>query len=86
MAGGQRRALETLNPETLKETDMAQARNKPAKVTVILEDGASEMHDLAADKDWAVIFEDVLEIKSRGGVHYYPFASILKWTVTPAQA
>lgn len=60
---------------------MAHAKSKPARVTVILDDGAVESHDLAADKDWAVIFEDVLEVKGRDGTHYYPFASILKWTV-----
>jgi hypothetical protein len=60
---------------------MPQGKSKPARVTVILDDGAQETHDLAGDKDWAVIFEDVLEIKSRDGLHYYPFASILKWTV-----
>jgi hypothetical protein len=64
---------------------MAHSKSKPAKVTVILEDGAQERHDLNGDKDWAVIFEDVLEIRSRDGIHYYPFASILKWTVKHEQ-
>jgi hypothetical protein len=64
---------------------MAQGKSKPAKMTVILEDGTKEIHDLGGDKDWAVIFEDVLEIKSRDGTHYYPFASLLKWTIRHEQ-
>ena len=51
-------------------------------VVVFLEEGPPETHDLASDKDWAVIFEDVLEIKTKGGVSYYPLDAVRKWTVS----
>ena len=65
-----------------KERIMAQSRQRPATILVFLEEGAPEAHDLASDTDWAVIFEDVLEIKSKGGVTYYPLDAVRKWTVS----
>lgn len=56
-------------------------RAKPATVTVFLEEDAQEEHELASDKDWAVIFEDVLEIKTKHGTTYYPLSTVRKWTV-----
>jgi hypothetical protein len=64
---------------------MPQAKSKPAKLTVCLEDAPPESHDLAADKDWAVIFDDVLEVKARDGTHYYPLGAIRKWLVRPLE-
>lgn len=64
---------------------MPQAKSKPAKLTVCPEDSSPESHDLAADKDWAVIFDDVLEVKARDGTHYYPLGAIRKWLVRPLE-
>jgi hypothetical protein len=60
---------------------MASSRSRPATIVVFLEEDAPETHELASDKDWAVIFEDVLEIKSKDGVTYYPLDAVRKWTV-----
>lgn len=60
---------------------MAHARSRPAVVTVYLGKGEPEVHVLADFKDWAVIFEDVLEIKAADQTHYYPLDSVRKWTV-----
>lgn len=57
------------------------AREKAATIVVFLEDGSPESHDLASDKDWAVIFEDVLEIKGKDATTYYPLDAVRKWTV-----
>jgi hypothetical protein len=64
---------------------MPQAKPRPAKLTVCPEDGPQENHDLGADKDWAVIFDDVLEVKARDGAHYYPLGAIRKWLVRPLE-
>lgn len=61
---------------------MAQPRQRPAMIVVFFEEGAPEAHELASDKDWAVIFEDVLEIKTKSGVTYYPLDAVRKWTVS----
>ena len=60
---------------------MAPSRQRPATIVVFLEEGTPETHELACDKDWAVIFEDVLEIKTKDGVTYYPLDAVRKWTV-----
>ena len=60
---------------------MPQAQQRPATIVVFLEEGAPETHELASDKDWAVIFEDVLEIKTKSGVTYYLLDAVRKWTV-----
>jgi hypothetical protein len=65
-----------------KDIVMAQARQRPAMVVVFLEEGEPETHELASDKDWAVLFEDVLEIKAKSGVTYYPLDAVRKWTVS----
>jgi len=57
------------------------AREKPATIVVFLEDGTPESHDLASDRDWSVIFEDVLEIKGREATTYYPLDAVRKWCV-----
>ncbi len=59
---------------------MAQ-KHKPATVTVYPEDGPPAAYDLASDKDWAVIFEDVLEIKASEGTVYYPLGAVMRWVV-----
>ncbi len=59
----------------------APSKLKPVTVTVHLGKGEPEVHALADSKDWAVIFEDVLEIKAPGQTHYYPLDAIRKWTV-----
>ena len=59
---------------------MAQ-RQKPATMTVYPEDGAPVNHDLASDKDWSVIFEDVLEVKTGEGTFYYPLGAVMRWVV-----
>lgn len=57
------------------------AREKPATIVVFLEDGTPESHDLVSDRDWSVIFEDVLEIKGRDATTYYPLDAVRKWCV-----
>lgn len=57
------------------------AGEKAATIVVFLEDGSPESHDLASDKDWSVIFEDVLEIKGKAATTYYPLDAVRKWTV-----
>lgn len=59
---------------------MAQ-RHKPAVVTVYPEDGPPAVYELASDKDWSVIFEDVLEIKAVEGAVYYPLGAVMRWVV-----
>ena len=59
------------------------AREKAATIVVFLEDGLPESHDLASEKDWSVIFEDVLEVKGQDGTTYYPLDAVRKWTVHP---
>ena len=54
---------------------------EPATLVVFFEDGAPEMFVLSSDKDWAVIFEDVLEIKTKDAVSYFPLDAVRKWTV-----
>jgi len=61
---------------------MAPSRPRPATIVVFLEEGAPETHELVSDKDWAVIFEDVLEIKTKGSVTYYPLDAVRKWAVS----
>ena len=58
-------------------------REKAATIVVFLEEGLPESHDLASEKDWSVIFEDVLEVKGRDGTTYYPLDAVRKWTVHP---
>jgi len=60
---------------------MSAAKHKPATVTVHVGQGEPEIHTLADFKDWAVIFDDVLEVKTREQTHYYPLESLRKWTV-----
>jgi hypothetical protein len=60
---------------------MAAPKQKPVTVTVHLGKGEPEIHALADNRDWAVIFEDVLEIKTPDTTHYYPLDSVRKWTV-----
>ena len=57
------------------------AREKAATIVVFLEDGSPESHDLASDKDWSLIFEDVLEVKGTDTTTYYPLDAVRKWTV-----
>jgi hypothetical protein len=61
---------------------MPTSKLKPAMVTIYLGKGEPEVHQLADFKDWAVIFEDVLEIKARDHTHYYPLDSVRKWIVS----
>ena len=60
---------------------MARQDRKAATIVIYLEDGSSDRHDLASDKDWSVIFEDVLEVKSRDTTTYYPLDAVRKWAV-----
>ncbi len=60
---------------------MAQQKLKPVTVTVHIGKGEPEVHALADSKDWAVIFEDVLEVKAGEVTHYYPLDAVRKWTV-----
>jgi hypothetical protein len=60
---------------------MARQDHKAATIVVFLEDGSSDRHELASDKDWSVIFEDVLEVKGREGTTYYPLDAVRKWAV-----
>lgn len=60
---------------------MAAVRPRPVTITVQLGKADTDSHLLADCKDWAVIFENVLEIKTSDGVHYYPLDSIRKWSV-----
>jgi hypothetical protein len=71
-----------MRAENAKGTAMAQSRLRATTIVVFLEEGAPEAHDLASDKDWAVIFDDVLEIKAKGSVTYYPLDAVRKWTVS----
>lgn len=57
------------------------AREKAATIIVFLDDGPPERHELASDKDWSLIFEDVLEIKGRDATTYYPLDAVRKWCV-----
>lgn len=57
------------------------AKFKPATVTVYPEEGPPCAHELASDKDWSVIFEDVLEIKGVDGTTYYPLGAVKRWVV-----
>ena len=59
------------------------AREKAATIVVFLEEGLPESHDLASEKDWSVIFEDVLEVKGQDATTYYPLDAVRKWTVHP---
>jgi hypothetical protein len=53
----------------------------PAVVSVFLE-GPTEVFEVADTKDWAVIFDDVLEVKAKDGTtHYFPLPCVKKWTV-----
>jgi hypothetical protein len=60
---------------------MATGKPKAATIVVHLGKGEPEVHTLIDGKDWAVIFDDVLEIKTPAAVHYYPLDSVRKWTV-----
>lgn len=57
------------------------ARSKPATVVVYPEDGPPATYDLTNDKDWSVIFDDVLEIKAVDGTTYYPLGAVRRWVV-----
>jgi hypothetical protein len=57
------------------------AKSKSATVTVYPEEGPPSIHDLASDRDWSVIFEDVLEIKGVEGTTYYPLGAVKRWVV-----
>ena len=57
-------------------------RKKPAEIKVWLTEKPPVTHDLADDKDWSVVFDDVLEIKTpEGEAFYYPLTNVDKWTV-----
>ncbi|MHB1206597.1 MAG: hypothetical protein ACYCZX_13590 [Rhodospirillaceae bacterium] len=60
---------------------MARQDRKAATIVIYLEDGSSDRHELASDKDWSVIFEDVLEVKGRDTTTYYPLDAVRKWAV-----
>jgi hypothetical protein len=60
---------------------MARQDRKAATIVIFLEDGSSDRHELASDKDWSVIFEDVLEVKGRTTTTYYPLDAVRKWAV-----
>ena len=57
------------------------ARSKPATVVVYPEYGPPATYALANDKDWSVIFEDVLEIRTVDGTTYYPLGAVKRWVV-----
>lgn len=65
------------------------AKSKPHKIQVTFEEvfeGEPDFieYDLAAATDWAVIFEDVLEIKKIDGEHLYiPIDRLKGWSVKP---
>lgn len=41
-----------------------------------------ERHELADTKDWAILFDTVLEVKAKdGGTYYYPVDELLKWVI-----
>lgn len=55
---------------------------KPATLKVWLTEKPAVSHDLANETDWAVIFEDVLEVKTTDGeAVYYPLTNVEKWIV-----
>lgn len=56
-------------------------RAKPATLTVYGDEKPPITHELVSDKDWSVIFEDVLEVKAEDGAHYYPLSGIARWIV-----
>ncbi len=46
--------------------------------------GACSMarYELADTKDWSILYDTVLEIKTKDdGTHYYPIDELLKWVV-----
>jgi hypothetical protein len=57
------------------------SRQRQVSVTVYPEDEAPVTYSLANDKEWSVIFEDVLEIKSVEGTFYYPLGAVMRWVV-----
>lgn len=60
---------------------MAAKLKTPATIQVIRAGKTSE-YQLADSKDWAVIFDDVLEIKAIDGCSYYwPLLSVTLWKV-----
>ena len=54
---------------------------KAATITVYASDESEFTHELASDKDWAIIFDDVLEVKGKDFVAYYPLVYVNRWTV-----
>jgi hypothetical protein len=50
-------------------------------VTVYPENDPPAAYELASDKDWSVIFQDVLEIKTQNGTVYYPLGAVMRWVV-----
>ena len=60
---------------------MAPKPKTPATIQVIRA-GKTNEYQLADSKDWAVIFDDVLEIKATDGCCYYwPLPSLTLWKV-----
>ena len=58
-------------------------KKRPAKVQIIRMGKTSE-YTLADETDWAIVFEDVLEIRATDGSKYYwPLASVTLWKVIP---
>lgn len=60
---------------------MATKLKPGATIIVSLQDDTEVTHTLVSDKDWAVIFDDVLEVKDAAGATYYPLLSVQKWVV-----
>ena len=60
---------------------MASKLKSPATIQVIRA-GKTNEYQLADAKDWGIIFDDVLEIRSSDGCTYYwPLLSITLWKV-----
>lgn len=57
------------------------AKPKSATITVFTDDEVEHPHHLANNTDWAVIFDDVLEVKEPTGSTYYPLNSVIRWVV-----
>lgn len=59
------------------------AARTPTPVVIEIWGAASmERHELADEKDWSIMWDTVLEIKTKDGAkHYYPVDELLKWVV-----
>lgn len=56
-------------------------KRKPAKIIIEVSDADPITHNLADYRDWGIMFENVLEVRTEDDAYYYPLDSVKAWTV-----